>query len=249
MAARAVEKEIQWSVDLWTLHSELDPAIELLNAEVERLKTVLEAEKVVMALSDYTDPWRKKVMPTYKANRKDVRKPVVYKPLREWVHEAFTTFQRPGLEGDDCLGILMTNPVVIPGDKIIVSLDKDMKTVPGYHYNMQKDERFDVTPDEADFNHLMQTLTGDTTDGYPGCKGVGPVSARKLLAPFVTECGESGEFWLEMNDRQGAWKAIVAAYTKAGLGEEEALRNARVARILRHGEYDYTKKEVKLWQP
>ena len=36
---------------------------------------------------------------------------------------------------------------------------------------------------------------------------------------------------------------------KQGLTEEDALLQARVARILRDGEYDYNKEEVVLWKP
>jgi len=42
---------------------------------------------------------------------------------------------------------------------------------------------------------------------------------------------------------------VVAAYNKKGLSEEVALENARLARILRNGEYDTDTGEVKLWNP
>lgn len=244
-ATRAAETPIQWNEWLWTLHADLDVAIRLFDVEVERLKDRLGADDVVMALSDYNDPWRRRVMPTYKANRKEVRKPIVYQPLRDYVGEKYTTYQRSGLEGDDVLGILLTNPAVIKGEKICVSLDKDMKTLPGKHYNMLKDFEFIITQDEGDYNHYRQTLTGDTTDGYKGCPGIGPVAADRLL----TACLPGKENGNPVFNHAGAWQAIVKAYVKAGFNEEEALRNARVARILRHGEYDYTKKEVVLWNP
>jgi DNA polymerase-1 len=44
------------------------------------------------------------------------------------------------------------------------------------------------------------------------------------------------------------WKIVVKAYEKAGMNEQDALQQARVARILRHGEYDKKTGEVKLWQ-
>ena len=42
---------------------------------------------------------------------------------------------------------------------------------------------------------------------------------------------------------------VLAAYEKAGLGPDYALTMARLARILREGEYDFDKEEVKLWIP
>jgi DNA polymerase-1 len=247
-AAKANEYEHRWDDDLWTLHANLSPAISQLDEAVADLKEQLEATDVVMALSDYQDPWRKKVMPTYKSNRKDVRKPVIFKPLRDYVHEVYRTFQRQGLEGDDCLGILATNPEVIQGEKIVVSLDKDMRTIPGKHFNFEKGLEFERDAGDADYFHYTQILTGDSTDGYKGCPGVGPVAAKKILAPFVCECGESGEFWTEF-DNAGAWQAIVKAYRKVGLGEDEAIRTGQVSRILRHGDFNYDTKTVRLWLP
>lgn len=239
-AAKANEIEIQWDEDLWTLHAHLDPAIDHLDGAVADLKEKLHADDVVMALSDYNDPWRKSVMPTYKANRKATRKPVIYRPLREYVHETYQTYQRQGLEGDDILGILLTHPSIVEGDKILVSIDKDMKTLPGEHYRLRKDERFSMSLAEADYWHLYQTLTGDTTDGYPGCPKVGPKGAEKILAPFVGD---------DTFDNTGAWAAVVLAYQKAGLSEDVALTNARVARILRHNEYSFKEHKVRLWTP
>lgn len=242
MAALANEVATEWNEDLWTLHAHLQPAIAQLDEMVDHLSVRLEADKIVMALSDYTDPWRKRVLPTYKQARGLARKPILLKPLRDYIHEVYTTWQRPSLEGDDVLGILMTNPSIIPGEKICVSEDKDLRTIPGLHATMRDVLREwggfapirEVTKQEADFFHMRQALMGDTTDGYSGCPGIGPKSADKLL---------EGQLWDDI------WPIVVKAYVKAGLSEVEALQTARVARILRHGDYDYTKKEVRLWNP
>jgi len=241
-AALAHEVEIQWDDDLWTLHAHFEPAREQVDDTVKHLLKQLDAEAVVMALSDYTDPWRKRVMPDYKLARTLKRKPVTFKPLREHIHSTYRTFQRPGLEGDDVLGILLTNPHVVPGEKVLVSEDKDMNTLPGLHCKLREAMKNTggfaairrVTPAEADLYHMRQSLMGDVTDGYPGCPGIGPKTADKLLADLQPEA---------------MWPVIVKAYEKAGLNEEVALMNARVARILRHGDYDYTKREVRLWTP
>jgi DNA polymerase-1 len=239
-ACRANEVETKWDDDLWTLHASEADTIEHFESLVAEVREGTGADEVVMALSDYDDPWRKRVMPTYKSNRKEVRKPITYRAMREYVHSAYRTFQRPGLEGDDVLGILLTNPNVITGEKIVVSLDKDMKTLPGLHINLKRAreltdwEPYRVSKADADYFHMYQTLTGDSTDGYPGCPKVGPKSAATLL---------------EGQDPRAYWPVVVKAYVKAGLSEGVALQNARVARILRHGDYDYDKKEVRLWTP
>jgi DNA polymerase-1 len=93
-----------------------------------------------------------------------------------------------------------------------------------------------VTEDEADYWHMFQTLTGDTVDGFKGCPGMGPVGAQKLL-------GEA------MATEDGMWPYVVKAYEKKKLTEADALTQARLARILRWGDWDKNKKEPILWTP
>ncbi len=81
------------------------------------------------------------------------------------------------------MGILSTHPTKIQGKKIIVSEDKDMRTIPGWLYNPGPNK--DIEPKyinefEADRYHLYQTITGDSTDGYKGCPGAGPIRAALL---------------------------------------------------------------------
>lgn len=237
-SASASEYETQWDTWLWTLHADLDEAITKLEDLVGEIIRRTKVDTVIFALSD-DQRWRPSVMPSYKHNRTG-RKPIVYKALREYVHEQFRTYQRPTLEGDDVLGILATHPSIIPGEKVVVAIDKDMQQVPGEHFNYKKGTGSEVTVAAADYFHLFQTLTGDPTDGYPGCPGIGAKKAEVILMPF-----HKGDTF----DVKGAWAAVVAEYQKKLLGEDVALMNARVARILRHNEYDFKKKEVILWQP
>jgi DNA polymerase-1 len=231
----SVEVEIEWEPDLWTLHSDAGQA----KAKVEDALDVLfkesGADKMVIALSDLGRNFRKDILPTYKDNRAGKRKPVAYRPVREFLHENYEVFERPGLEADDVLGILSTSKKLIQGDRAIWSIDKDMKTIPGTLYKGQGVYE-DVFEADADYWHLIQTLTGDTADGYKGCPGVGPVKAEKFLKPFI---GSVPDMWLQ----------VEAAFVNAGLTREDALQQARVARILRASDYDFKAKEPILWEP
>jgi len=241
-----VEQETQWGTWCWTLHSDIRDALPILEGTVEKLMEGLSANRVIFALTDENN-WRKEVMPTYKLNRVDKRKPLCYGALREYVAEKYTTFQRPTLEGDDVLGILATSTKLVEGEKIIVSIDKDFQGVPGkLMRDMDLMEYEEISEAQADYYHMLQTLTGDATDGYPGCPKYGPVTAAKLLDPFllVDDLKEIMGF-----NGVNAWKAIVAAYEKAGLSEHVALQNARVARICRASDYDFKEKKVRLWNP
>lgn len=260
-AASANEYECQWSPWLWTLHADLEASIAQFDTMIADLQEAAKANKVVIALTDAVN-WRKGVMPSYKAHRLKTRKPIVYRALREYIQERYTTFMRPTLEGDDVLGILATSKTIIPGEKIVCSFDKDLKTIPGLHLRLDDEERKErvISVQEADRFHLLQTLAGDTSDGYPGCPGVGMVNAERLLdggmalvprEKIISRGERKGEVETDWKAERPAspWEIVVSAYERAGLGEEAALENARVARICRASDYDFAKKEVKLWHP
>lgn len=227
-AAAATEQATDWGDGLWTLHAFEKDAIDAFESTLKSILTKVDTTRYLMALSS-PDNWRKDVLPTYKSNRSGVRKPMLLKFLRQYAIDNHKAVIMPTLEGDDVLGIWATDGEI--KNPIVCSIDKDFKTIPGEHYNFGRDESFTISPEEADYWHLHQTLTGDATDGYAGCPGCGPKTAEKVLNPEAT------------------WDAVVAAYRKAGFGEEEALTQARVARILRSSDYDHITKTVKLWTP
>jgi len=243
-AAAYAETPTDWGEGLWTLHAFESEAEAKFVSLIDSVTEKFGAEEIILALSDSSN-WRKDVLPTYKSNRSGTRKPMLLKHLREYAKEHYKTYQRDTLEGDDCLGILATMPGKVM-DPIVCSLDKDFKTIPGKHYNFGRDEFFEINPHQADRWHMIQTLTGDSTDGYSGCPGVGPVGAEKIIQKAIDE----GSPWANEDQlREIYWKHVVAAFNKAGLSEEEALVQARVARICRASDYDFDNKKVILWEP
>lgn len=232
--AFAVEKEINWGDDLWTLHADLDEAKAGLEGELESYQEILNADKVTLCMScpgKYN--FRLGVYGDYKANRADKRKPLCYPALREYALSRGLSYF--GLEADDVMGILATEKV--KEDRIIVSLDKDMRTIPGKLYLIRptaEPEKLIIDEDSADLWFHKQALMGDATDNIPGIPGVGPVKADKILAGVAPE---------------GRWTAVVAAYEAKGMTTKDALMNARLVRILRDGDYNKKTGEVKLWEP
>lgn len=210
-----------------------------------------------------TSNFRKGVLPTYKGNRTNVRKPMILNGLRKWMLENTRCFLEDTLEGDDLIGIHATMPH--KGERVVYSADKDLKTVPGLHWCPDDGEVIEVSTQDADLFFHEQILTGDPTDNYAGCPGVGKVAAREMLKdPFkwVKETrvlksgpnkGQEKTTWkkepVEVNRYSDLWPCIVSAYDKAGLREKDALQQARCARILRHGEYDFKAKKVIPWTP
>ena len=225
------EQAWDWGDDLWTLHSDFREARQKFDCWIADLAKLLEVDETIVALSDRAN-WRKDVLPTYKANRKGKRKPITFPTLREYAVQTYKCIEFATLEADDVLGILATDPSRESQD-VIVTIDKDLRTVPGEHFNPNRPEEgvVEVNLEQADFNHLMQALAGDPVDGYAGCPGIGPVRATRMLT------------------EQPEWATVVENYESKGLTEEDALIQARVARILRHDEYDSVTETVKLWNP
>lgn len=215
-----------------------ESAIDTLEKMIDKICKDCKADNVCIALSDMKSNFRKVINPNYKGNRKTI-KPILYEFLRNYMNETgYKVYERPNLEADDVIGILATSEKIIKGDKVIWSLDKDFKTIPCKFHRAKigsKDESIIISKEEADWWFMYQTLIGDKVDGYDGCKGIGDKTARKIL-------GEIGE-----NPIYVMWQSVIDAYKSKGYTEEDALRNARMARILRAEDYDFKKKEVKLW--
>lgn len=197
----------------------------------------LKADRVIMCLSDEDHNWRKDVLPTYKENRKATERPEQLYMLKEYLAAEYESKGYPTLEADDVMGILSTHPHAIPGKKIIVSEDKDMRTIPGYLFAPHRPELkvINVTELQADQFHMWQTICGDATDGYKGAMGVGKSS---IYALAVIE-----------EDREELWDTVLQAYGSVKLTETDAIQQARVARILRHQDYNIQTKELTLWEP
>ena len=231
--AWAAEQIIDWGDGLVTLHSKVDEAASAIDAQIENIKKRLEPDEVQVALTCHeTRNFRLDIYPPYKEQRQEKRKPLVWKNMREHLLNAHGAKIRPNLEADDVLGILST--MNSPHERIIVSIDKDFKTIPVKFFNLASGELSEITEMEADYHFLVQTLTGDSTDNYPGCAGIGPKRAAKILG----ECKGIAEMWA----------AVVDTFKKNGFGEDFALTQARCARILRASDYDFTNKKPILWE-
>ena len=61
--------------------------------------------------------------------------------------------------------------------------------------------------------------------------------------------GESEWKWRKAEPSFDLWENIVSLFLKAGQTEDDALANARVARICRADDYDFETSNVILWRP
>jgi DNA polymerase-1 len=221
-----------------------------LEAYIEELVDKFGATDFILPLSVSTN-FRKGIFPTYKSNRAGKPKPALWYAVDEFLKEMYADkiITREYLEGDDILGLLATNPKTgkAPGKKIVVSIDKDMQTLPCRLYNPGKPDigTRAISLHDADLFWMKQVLMGDATDCYPGCKGIGPKKADELLQPIHEALSDSSP----EEHLAALWDAVVGAYESKGFTQDDAITQARLARILRHGDYNYKTNEVKLWKP
>jgi DNA polymerase-1 len=219
------EEDLDFGDEVIIVASNFPLVTRMFERQIQDLKERYETEDVVLY---FTGPnnFRKEVDPEYKGNRVK-RKPAGYKRLLGYAFENYTCKRIDCLEADDLLGL---DCHAAEGNFVVVSPDKDMKSIACRLFDGEKEHQ--VTLKDADHQFHVQCLTGDVVDGYKGVPGIGPKSAEKVLA-------QKGE----------PWELIVQAYEKAGMTAEDALRNARLARILRPGEFNFETNEPILWNP
>lgn len=247
-ACSAVERESVFTNEagapVHILHSAFDEALETFNRKVQSFVDKLEADEAILVFSGPNN-FRKEVWDGYKAHRAATRKPLCYWTVIDYLKQGdqYRVIAEDCLEGDDYIGILATRPSSV--DRIIVSDDKDMMTLPNTRI-WRMNGMVETTLESAEDFWMYQTLMGDSTDGYKGCPGIGPVAAKKIVeAP--------GDRWANVV------KAYETAYAKdkdptrakwLGMEPEElAILNARLARILRHTDWNATDRRPILWNP
>jgi len=140
--------------------------------------------------------FRNELYPEYKANRGEP--PVELIPQFDLVKEVTESLDIPnvglaGYEADDCMGTLAEHyseqgeVIILTGDQDILQLLKGNISVSilkkGYgNYALYQEASFleekGITPEQM---IDLKALMGDSSDNYPGVKGIGEKTALKLL--------------------------------------------------------------------
>ena len=171
---------------------------------VNTLEDVLKRENpthIAVAFDPSGPTFRHEMFPQYKAQREetpeDIRKAV---PIIKDIIEAYNipVLQVQGFEADDVIGTLATKASNSGFEVYMMTPDKDYGQLVNEHCFMYKPKfggnDFEVMGVEEikkkfDLENTMQVidylgLVGDSSDNIPGCPGVGPVAATKLLKEF-----------------------------------------------------------------
>ena len=132
----------------------------------------------------------------------------------------------PTLEADDSLGIFATSN----RDCCIVSPDKDLRQIPGQLWDMKNDP-FTVTKEEG--------ANGTTSK---------PLQVTRLMVMLVSLVMVSRP--IKLFDEKGYyWDTVVDAFESKGMTFEDALLNARLAKILQTEDYSYEFNRPIPWYP
>jgi DNA polymerase-1 len=219
----AAETELDFGDDVIVVTSKFSDAYKCVQRDIDKIKREFPFYDEIILFFTSPNNFRKKILPEYKGHR-NRKKPCGFKRVINQLKKDYKVIVKDTLEADDTMGIYATK---YPGN-IIVSPDKDMKQIPGKLYNF--DETVDITPEEGARWHLIQTMSGDNTDGYSGVPGIGIKRAEKIFS-----------------EKGYTWQAVVETFEEKGMTEADALINARLARILTINDYDEAKKEPILW--
>jgi len=228
----ACEEDTRWNEWQHQLTSDVRNCLSRIDNRLDVYRTIASGKHdIVMCFTSYPT-FRHEIFPEYKINRIGRRKPLALRNVIEKVKEKYESISYENLEGDDVLGLLATNGRY--KDPIIVSVDKDMRTLP---CKLIADDSIEhITNKKADRHWFEMSLAGDAGDGILGIKGMGMVTASKTLANTP-------------DTKEALWSKVQETYTKKGYTIADAILNARLTRILREGDYDYNTGEVKLWNP
>lgn len=161
-AAAKLEKED----DIGTVHSYLDDL-------VLSVGDAFLLDDFTIYLSTASN-FRRDVYPAYKANREASQRPRWLAPCKEYLYKHWAAQAVKPFEADDLLGIAITKDP----NALLISYDKDLKQITGWHGDQRDGRIHYVDPDMADRCFLSQLLSGDATDNCPGISRIGPKKAE-----------------------------------------------------------------------
>ena len=168
--------------------------------------------------------FRLDVDPNYKTSRDPLAKPIHLKEMKDYMVKKYKATRCDGMEADDVVSYLCQQDLE---NNCIVSVDKDLRNSPGWHFNPDTLIMDYVTEADADLNFYRQLLMGDSTDGIVGIAGYGKAKALALLPESLPEDVMCEAVWYHYQER--------------GYDSEYFIQQARLLWMLRE--------EGVMWEP
>jgi hypothetical protein len=173
----------------------------------------------------------------YKGNRDPTHKPVYYKEIRDYMVKQWGAIVTDGIEADDAVCMAQHKALAAGEESVIVSIDKDLKQVPGWHFDFENqimyycdafgrlflNDKGKLDGEGLKFFYA-QLIMGDPTDNIQGIPKKGPKAAYTALKELTTE-------W-ELY--QAARKLYIDYYKDEAEADRCLLENARLLYLLKH---------------
>ena len=177
-------------------------------ATVKSFAKSYKCEKIIITADQGSSEYRKRILPTYKQNRKDKyaqqteEEALAFKEfileyeqtLALLEKENFILLRAPGVEADDLAAFVVKYKEEYDiGNIVLISSDKDwdlliQEGVMRFSYVTRKE----ITVDNWNTHYNIpieryacyKCLTGDKGDNVPGIKGIGPKRAESLIKEY-----------------------------------------------------------------
>lgn len=160
--------------------------------------------------------------PGYKGHRKKNNKPDWFDDLKLWASELPGSLLCDGYEADDQVRIWALEADKAGVNRVVITEDKDLDCIPGWHFKPRARVLYEVTEDYAEYFYWKQVLMGDSTDAIPGIPRCGPAKADKILYGLTEHKDFKAAVCKAYNDYYGAD------------GYEALIWNGRLIHIWRH---------------
>lgn len=171
--------------------------------------------------------FRHEMFEAYKANREvmpeDLQKSIPYiRKIIEAYH--IPILEKAGFEADDVIGTLAKKAEIMGYTSYMMTPDKDYAQLVSENIFMYKPSRGGEAPEVWGIPEVRQNfevdepwqvidvlgLMGDTADNIPGCPGVGPKTAMKLVSTYKSVDG----IYQNINDQKGKLKENLIEFEK-----------------------------------
>jgi len=200
--------------------------------------------------------FRHEMFEAYKANREempeDLQKSIPYiRRIIEAYH--IPILEKAGFEADDVIGTLAKKAETMGYTTYMMTPDKDYAQLVSENIFMYKPSRGGEAPEVWGIPEVRENfeiddpkqvidilgLMGDTADNIPGCPGVGPKTAMKLISTYKSIDG----IYQNINDQKGKLKENLVEY------EQQVRMSRKLAEIILDVPVDFDENKLIMEDP
>ncbi len=200
--------------------------------------------------------FRHEMFVEYKANREampeDLRKSIPYiRKIIEAYH--IPILEKAGFEADDVIGTLAKKAETMGYTTYMMTPDKDYAQLVSENIFMYKPSRGGEVPEIWGIPEVCKNfeidepwqvidvlgLMGDTSDNIPGCPGVGPKTAMKLISEFKSVDG----LYLNIDSQKGKLKENLVEF------EQQVRMSRKLAEIILDVPVEFDEDKIVMEEP